>query len=375
MANKIYVVDLTEEERTFLLGFINQGTKSARKLKRAHILLLAHEGKTDREIAEALHTSTPTVQRTRRRFVEGGLDRALNEDPRPGARKKLDERGEAILETLAKSEPPEGRKRWTLQLLADRLVELKVVESISHETVRQVLIEKKGLKPWARKKWVIPSVGAEFVWRMEDVLDVYALPYDPKRPVVCFDESPVQLIAETRKPLPPRPGQPERFDYEYKRNGTRNLFFFFQPLAGWRHVLIREHRTRVDYAYAMRYLVDELFPEADVVVVVQDNLNTHTPASLYEAFEPAEAKRILNRLEFHYTPKHGSWLNMVEIELGILSEQCLSARIPDEETLRCKVKAWERARNERRATVNWRFSTSDARVKLSRLYPNLLESS
>lgn len=222
---------------------------------------------------------------------------------------------------------------------------------------------------------MIPSVGAEFVWRMEDVLDVYALPYDPKRPVVCFDESPVQLIAETRKPLPPKPGQPERFDYEYKRNGTRNLFFFFQPLAGWRHVLIREHRTKVDYAYAMRYLVDELFPEADVVVVVQDNLNTHTPAALYEAFEPAEAKRILNRLEFHYTPKHGSWLNMVEIELGILSEQCLNARIPDEETLRCKVKAWERARNERRATVNWRFSTSDARVKLSRLYPNLLESS
>jgi len=222
---------------------------------------------------------------------------------------------------------------------------------------------------------VIPSVGAEFVWRMEDVLDVYALPYDPKRPVVCFDESPVQLIAETRKPLPPKPGQPERFDYEYKRNGTRNLFFFFQPLAGWRHVLIREHRTKVDYAYAMRYLVDELFPEADVVVVVQDNLNTHTPAALYEAFEPAEAKRIMDRLEFHYTPKHGSWLNIVEIELGILSEQCLNARIPDEETLRCKVKAWERARNERRATVNWRFSTSDARVKLSRLYPNLLESS
>ena len=222
---------------------------------------------------------------------------------------------------------------------------------------------------------MIPGVGAEFVWRMEDVLDVYALPYDPKRPVVCFDESPVQLIAETRKPLPPKPGQPERFDYEYKRNGTRNLFFFFQPLAGWRHVLIREHRTKVDYAYAMRYLVDELFPEADVVVVVQDNLNTHTPAALYEAFEPAEAKRIMDRLEFHYTPKHGSWLNMVEIELGILSEQCLNARIPDEETLRCKVKAWERARNERRATVNWRFSTSDARVKLSRLYPNLLESS
>lgn len=226
-----------------------------------------------------------------------------------------------------------------------------------------------------KKKWVIPSVGAEFVWRMEDVLDVYARPYDPKRPVVTFDEQLVQLIAEKRRPLPAKPGQPERFDYEYKRNGTRNLFVFFQPLAGWRHVLITERRTKIDYAQAMRYLVDELFPEADVVVVVEDNLNTHTPAALYEAFEPAEAKRILDRLEFHYTPKHGSWLNMVEIELSILSEQCLDDRIPDEQTLRREVEAWETARNEQRATVNWRFSTSDARVKLERLYPNLSESS
>jgi len=209
---------------------------------------------------------------------------------------------------------------------------------------------------------------------MEDVLDVYARPYDPKRPQVCFDELLVQLIAETRKPLPPKPGQPERFDYEYKRNGTRNLFFFFQPLAGWRHVLITEHRTKVDYAYAMRYLVDDLFPDAAVVVVVQDNLNTHTPAALYETFEPAEAKRILDRLEFHYTPKHGSWLNMVEIELSVLSEQCLDDRIPDDETLQREVEAWETARNEQRATVNWRFSTSDARAKLARLYPNLSES-
>lgn len=225
-----------------------------------------------------------------------------------------------------------------------------------------------------KKKWVIPSVGAEFVWRMEDVLDVYARPYDPKRPQVCFDELPVQLIAETRRPLPSKPGQPERFDYEYKRNGTRNLFLFFQPLAGWRHVLITEHRTKIDYAQAMRHLVDDLFPEATVVVVVQDNLNTHTPAALYEAFEPAEAKRILDRLEFHYTPKHGSWLNMVEIELSVLSEQCLDRRIPDDEALRQEVKAWETERNERRATVNWRFGTSDARVKLERLYPNLSES-
>jgi transposase len=193
--------------------------------------------------------------------------------------------------------------------------------------------------------------------------------------VHLFEKVVVQLVVETRKPLPAKPGQPERFDYEYKRNGTRNLFFFFQPLAGRRYVLITEQRTKIDYAHAMRYLVDDLFPEAEGVVVVQDNLNTHTPAALYEAFEPAEAKRILDRLEFHYTPKHGSWLNMVEIELSILSEQCLDDRIPDEETLRREVEAWERARNEQQATVNWRFGTSDARVKLERLYPNLSESS
>lgn len=222
---------------------------------------------------------------------------------------------------------------------------------------------------------MIPGVGAEFVWRMEDVLDVYARPYDPKRPVVCFDELLVQLIAETRRPLPPKPGRPERFDYEYRRNGTRQLFVFFRPQAGRRRVLITEHRTKVEYAHAMRYLVDELFPEAEVIVLVQDNLNTHTPAALYEVFEPAEAKRILDRLEFHYTPKHGSWLNMVEIELSILCKQCLDDRIPDSETLRRKVRAWETARNEQRATVNRRFSTSDARVKLERLYPNLSESS
>jgi hypothetical protein len=209
---------------------------------------------------------------------------------------------------------------------------------------------------------------------MEDVLDVYVAPYDPKRPQVCFDEHLVQLIAEKRCPLPPKPGRPERFDYEYKRNGTRNLFLFFQPLTGWRHVEVTDQRTKIDFAHCMQYLVDDLFPEADKVVLVSDNLNTHTPASLYEAFEPAEAKRILDRLEFHYTPKHGSWLNMVEIEIGVLSEQCLADRIPNEETLCREIAAWETARNEQRATVNWQFTTIDARNKLKRLYPIISKS-
>ena len=209
---------------------------------------------------------------------------------------------------------------------------------------------------------------------MEDVRDVYARPCDPERPQVCFDEKSVQLIAETRHPLPLKPGQVERFDYEYQRNGTCNLFMYFQPLAGWRHVQVTERRTKVDFAHCMRYLVDECFPEAKVVAVVLDNLNTHSPAALYEAYEPAEAKRILDRLEFHYTPKHGSWLNMVEIELSVLSEQCLDERMPDEDSLRREIAAWESPRNERRATVHWRLSTSDARHRLKRLYPNVSES-
>lgn len=209
---------------------------------------------------------------------------------------------------------------------------------------------------------------------MEDVLDLYAEPYDPKRPQVCFDEVSFQLIIEKRLPLPIRPGQPERFDYEYKRNGTRNLFMFFQPLAGWRHVKVTEHRTKVDFAHCMKDLVDVFFLDADVIRIVLDNLNTHTPAALYEAFKPAEAKRILNRLEFHYTPKHGSWLDMAEIEIGILSRQCLDRRIPDEDTLQREIAAWETSRNEQRATVEWRFTSSDARVKLERLYPDISNS-
>jgi hypothetical protein len=192
---------------------------------------------------------------------------------------------------------------------------------------------------------------------MEDVLDLYAQGEGAAQPLVCFDEKSVQLIAETRHPLPSTPGQPERFDYEYRRNGTRNLFVFFRPFAGWRRVRVTERRTKIDFAHCMRYLVDELFPEADKTVLVLDNLNTHSPASLYEAFEPAQAKRILDRLEFHYTPTHGSWLNMVEIEISVLSEQCLDRRIPDADTLESEITAWEASRNAKGATVEWKFTT------------------
>ena len=206
---------------------------------------------------------------------------------------------------------------------------------------------------------------------MEDVLDLYTLPYDPRYPQVCFDETSKQLIGETRLPLPAQPGQPERYDYEYVRNGVANVFMFFAPLHNWRHVKVTEHRTKLDWAYCMRDLVDVHFPDAVKIRLVEDNLNTHEPAALYEVFEPAEAKRILDRLDFHYTPKHGSWLNMAEIELSVLSGQCLDQRIPDLSCLEHEVAAWETDRNAAKATVNWRFTTADARIKLKRLYPSI----
>jgi len=206
---------------------------------------------------------------------------------------------------------------------------------------------------------------------MEDVLELYAEPYDPKRPKLNFDETSKQLIGEARQPLLARPGQAARYDYEYKRNGTRNIFLFCEPQAGWRHITVTEHRTMQDFAHQMKWLVDERYPEAAVIRVVLDNLNTHKPASLYETFPPAEAHRIRQKLEFHYTPKHGSWLNMAEIELSVVARQCLHRRIATEATLKRELAAVEAARNAARATIDWQFTTAQARVKLHRLYPSI----
>jgi hypothetical protein len=205
---------------------------------------------------------------------------------------------------------------------------------------------------------------------MEDVLELYAEPYDPLRPKVNFDETSKQLIQETRQPLPAAVGQPERYDYEYQRNGVRNLFMLVEPQAGWRHVAVTEQRTKIDFAQQMKWLVDEAYPEAELIRLTLDNLNTHGAASLYEAFAPAEARRLVKKLEFHYTPKHGSWLNMAEIELSVLQRQCLDRRIADEATLSHEIAAWEKERNEQQATIDWRFSVTDAREKLKRLYPS-----
>ena len=206
---------------------------------------------------------------------------------------------------------------------------------------------------------------------MEDVLEVYHRPHDPGCPVVCVDETSKQLIAETRVPIAAKPGHPARHDYEYQRNGTANLFMIFAPLEGWRRVKVTERHTAVDYAQVLKELSDTHFPEATKIVLVQDNLNTHKPASLYEAFPAAEARRLVERFEWHYTPKHGSWLDMAESELSVLSSQCLDRRIPDKQTLIEEVDVWQANRNKHHTKADWQFTTADARVKLKRLYPTI----
>lgn len=365
-----YMVELTEAEREELRALVNGGTKRVRVVKRAQILLAADSGRSDEHIASTISTGTATVYRIKRRFVEDGLERALDDAPRPGGSRKLTGKEEALLVATACSKPPEGRCKWTMELLADTMVRLTSHESLSRETVRRRL-EEKAIKPWQQKMWCIPKVNAGYVARMEDVLDLYAEEPSPDEPVVCFDESPTQLIGETRKPIPASPGKPARVDHEYRRNGTANLFMFLDAHRPWRHVKVTDHRAFSDFAECMRELVDVHYPDAKRIRVVLDNLSTHSEAALYTAFEPQEARRILRKLEFHFVPKHASWLNMVEVEIGVLKSQCLARRIEDKATLCQEIAAWEQMRNKAGARIQWLFTVEKAREKMGRAYPEV----
>jgi transposase len=363
-----YRVDLLAQERDQLGRLLSAGKCAARRLKRAQILLAADAGASDEEIERTIGASGSTIYRTKRRFVECGLEAALSEEPRPGADRKLTGKEEALLIATACSKPPAGRARWTLELLAGEMVKLTDHEEISRETVRRRLVEN-DLKPWRKDMWCIPEVDAEYVARMEDVLDLYNEEPDPERPVVCFDESPTQLIGEVREPIPAKPGQLERFDCEYRRNGVANLFVFLDAHKSWRKVKVTERRTAEDFAACMRDLVDLHFPEAEKICVVLDNLSTHSAAALYQTFPAPEARRILRRVEFHYTPRHASWLNMVEIEIGVLRSQCLDRRIDNRDLLVSEIAAWERQRNKSGARINWMFTSEKARAKMAKAYP------
>ena len=368
--NVRYRVELSQAERDELTALLSGGKHAARKLKRAQILLAADAGAGDEEIATSIGVGGSTVYRTKRRFVIGNLEQALSEEPRPGASRKLTGKEEALLVATACSSPPSGRARWTLELLADTMVKLTEHDCISRETVRRRLAENH-LKPWRKDMWCIPQVDGEYVARMEDVLDLYAEPRDPKRPVVCFDESPVQLIGEVRRPIRAKPGQIERYDCEYRRNGTANLFVFLDVHRSWRKVKVTERRAAGDFAACMRELTDVHYPKAERIRVVLDNLSTHSAGALYQSFPAAEARRVLRRLEFHYVPKHASWLNMVEIEIGVLASQCLDRRIESYARLVTEIAAWQKRRNVERARIKWMFTTEKARAKMGRAYPKL----
>ena len=380
---KRYRVTLTAEERDELDRMVSRGKADARQLAPARVLLPAEvseagPGWPDEAISEALRVSVRTVERVRRRVVEEGLEAALR--PRPSQRVyrgKLDGEQEARLIALACSAPPAGKKRWTLRLLAAGMVELEIVpDGLSHETVRQALGKNRAAAASATNvvhpgMWCIPPKrSAEFVWHMEDVLEVYCRPADPKRPVVCLDERSTQLVGEIRTPLPPRPGQAGRYDCEYVRNGVANLFLAFEPLAGWRAVRVTDRRRRGDWAGFVRDPLDGRYRDAERVVLVMDPLNTHSPASLDEAVPPEEAKRLSERLEIHHTPKHGSWLNRAEIELSAFSRD-LPDRIGDKQTLRRHAAAWAHRRNATTTRAEWQFTTADARIKLRKLYPTM----
>ena len=342
--NVRYRVELSQAERGELTAMLSKGKRAARKLKRAQILLASDAGRSDEEIARTVAVSDSTVSRTKRRFVEGNLERALSEDPRPGAR-PLD------AGAVGRGDGQAHRPR----------------EAVGRDGAPA--LGRKRSQALARGDGCIPKVDGEYVARMEDVLDLYAEAPDPKWPMVCFDESPVQLIGEVRQPIPAEAGQLERYDYEYHRNGTVNLFVCVDVNRPWRKVKVTERRAAEDYARCMRELVDVHYPDAACIRVVQDNLSTHSAGSLYEAFPPAEARRILSRIEFHYTPKHASWLNMIEIEIGALRGQCLDRRIDNPNRLIGEIAAWENQRNDAGARIKWMFTTEKARAKMGRAYP------
>src|ERR1700678_3846758 len=373
---KKYVVRLSGEEREHLEALIRKGKSAAQRLLKARILLKADvseagEGWSDNRIIKALETSASMVYRVRKQLVEEGFEAVLSGKQRatPAVPRIFDGEKEAKLIALACSKPPKGRA-------LDLAVVGEQGRGTLHRRARQRQHDRPGskknlLKPHRRQCWVIPpKANSAFVAAMEDVLAVYTRPRDPDRPLVCLDESSKQLLAETRVPIPMKPGRPARFDHEYERNGTANLFMMFAPLEGWRHVKVTDRHTAVDYAHVLKELADHYFPNAKTIVLVQDNLNIHSKGSLYEAFPAAEARRLVERFEWHYTPKHGSWLDLAESELGVLSSQCLDGGIADKQTLVEEIAAWQQDRNANHSKANWQFSTQNARIKLKHLYPS-----
>ena len=366
--NVRYRVELSQTERTELTGLLSGGKHAARRLKRAQILLAADGGASDEAIATNVGVGSSTVYRTKRRFVLGNLEAALSEEPRPGANRKLSGKEEALPVATACSSPPAGRARWTLELLSGELVRLTAHESVSRETVRRRLAEN-DLKPWRKDMWCIPQVDADYVARMEDVLDLYSERPIPSARRSASTRARSSSSARSAGRSRPSRGKSSATTANIKRNGTANLFVFLDVNRPWRKVKVTERRAAEDFAVCMRDLTDVHYPGAKRIRVVLDNLSTHSAGALYQTFPADEARRVLRRLEFHYVPKHASWLNMVEIEIGVLASQCLDRRIESYNRLVAETATWEKRRNAECARINWMFTTQKARAKMGRAYP------
>lgn len=371
-----YSVKLNEEQRKELEQIIKSGTAPARKIAHAHILLKVDQGEqgphwSHKKIQEAFGVGDTNIRMTKKRFMENGLNDAINRRPQPERpeKRKINGRQEAWIIATACTERPEGREKWTIRELTTRIIELEIIEEVSRETIRTVM-HKNKLKPWLEKEWCIGPVGDEdYIYHMEDVLDVHECPYDPNVPRIGIDEGSLQLVSDKQEPLPTEVGKVKKVDYEYEREGFCNVFLMIEPLTGKIVSEVTERRTKIDFAHFVKKICDKVYPEAEKLVVVMDNLNTHHPGSFYKAFPPEEAARLAKKLEIHYTPKHGSWLNMAEIGLSVLGRQALSERTKDISLVREKVAAWQAKRDANPLSVNWQFTTKDARVKLKCLYP------
>lgn len=374
---RLYRISLSKKERK-IIRHLQKKSVSSNARSRYAILLAAdenaHGGRiTNSDIANASGTTIPTVIDTLRKYCGNGLAAAISPARNPNsdtARLKATGDVEAKIIAKACTAPPEGYARWTVTLLAGESTAI-LEDGLSRSTVGRVM-KRNEIRPHLNTYWCIPpKEDADFVASMEDILDVYQLPYDPRFPVWCMDEKPYQLLGNSREPLPMRPGDPAKTDAEYIRNGTVSVFCFIQPHTGRILHSVEETRTAVDWAEKIRFLVDEAEPDAAKIILVMDNLNTHSISSLYKAFPPEEARRIARKLEIHHTPRHGSWLNIAEIGINIMTRECLDRRIPDINTLRSELNEWNSTYNRDPSPVNWQFKTSDSRTKLKKLYPDI----
>ena len=374
---RLYRISLIKKERK-IIRHLQKKASSANGRTRYAIILAADESVRGSDIsyadiATASGACVSTVIDTLKKYCTDGLNAAITPARNPNsdtARLKATGDVEAKIIAKACTAPPTGKARWTVTLLTEESAVI-LEEKLSRASVGRVM-QRNEIKPHLTSYWCIPpNEDADFVAAMEDVLDIYQRPYDPKHPVWCMDEKPYQILDESRKPLPMRPGDTKKVDSEYVRNGTVSVFCFIQPHTGRIEHAVEPTRTAVDWAEKIKYLVDVIAPDAEKITLIMDNLNTHKPGSLYKAFPPEEAKRILDKLDIHYTPKHGSWLDIAEIGINIMTRECLDRRIPDIDTLRQELKAWNEAYAKDPSPVNWQFKTEDSRIKLKKLYPNI----